>query len=258
MTTLNEEQRILPPECGFNFRDFGGYRTADDRRVKTGMLYRSGLMAFVGDSGRDRLAALGIAAICDLRSSGERERRPTRWHDGLDVEFWARDYDHTFAELNNAVETGTGDAAQMRELMIELYREIAYDHVESYRALFDMLARGKVPVLVNCSAGKDRTGTAVALVLSALGVDRETIMADYALTARADFAFLLSQIAVELGRETLSEQSRVPLFASDSSYLNTLFDTIDARDGSVEGYLENQLGLGADERDRIRHLLIDD
>lgn len=254
--TLADDDRILPPECGFNFRDFGGYATADGGHVKPNLLFRAGVMAFVEDAGRQRLAGLGIAAICDLRSSSERGYRPTKWHEGLPVEYWARDYATTSADLTLALENGARDPKAMRDLMIKLYRDIAYEHVESYRALFGLMLGGKVPLVVNCSAGKDRTGTAVALVLSALGVPRETIMEDYLLTARADFGFLMETTVRRHTPKGLSPEAAVPLFAADPDYLDTLFDALTLRNGSIAGYLEQELGVGQSELARLRSLLV--
>ena len=255
-TALADEQRILPIECGFNFRDFGGYATANGAHVRHGMLYRAGVMAYVEGEGRAKLAALGIASICDLRSSRERHHRPTRWHEDLPIELWSRDYGDTAADLIKAVETGISDAQDMRERMLRLYRGIAYEHAPSYRALFELLGAGKVPLVVNCSAGKDRTGTAVALVLSALDVPRETIMADYVLTARADFAFLLTQTR-RAAAAALPVDALKPLLAADPEYLETMFDVVEARSGSVSAYLESELGVGPAERARLRELLVD-
>ena len=253
---LADEDRILPVECGFNFRDFGGYATEDGGHVRHGMLYRSGVMAYVEEAGRTRLASLGIAAICDLRSSRERERRPTRWHEPLSIELWSRDYGDTAADLIRAVETGIPSAGNMRERMMRLYEGIAYEHAPSYRALFALLAAGKVPLVVNCSAGKDRTGTAVALVLSALGVSRETILTDYLLTSRADFDFLLSRTR-DRGYTEMPAEAIRPLFAADPEYLDTMFESLERRSGSLSAYLETELGIGPAERGTLRERLVE-
>jgi protein-tyrosine phosphatase len=254
--TLADERRILPIECGFNFRDFGGYATADGAHVRHGLLYRAGVMAYVEGEGRDKLAALRIATICDLRSSRERHHRPTRWHEELPVELWSRDYGDTAADLISAIETGEADGAAMRDRMFRLYRGIAFEHAPSYRALFELLGAGKVPLVVNCSAGKDRTGTAVALVLSALDVPRETIMADYMLTGRADFAFLMKQTG-RASAAALPTEALKPLLAADPDYLQTMFDVVEARCGSVPAYLESELGVGPTQRERLRELLVE-
>ena len=250
------EDRILPADCGFNVRDFGGYATIDSGRVRTGMLYRAGMMSALADAGQERLAALGIASICDLRSNGERGHRPTQWHEGSATELWARDYAHSSADLVRTVSQAT-DARQTRELMIGAYRDIAYDHLVSYRAMFAMLRRGKVPLLVNCSAGKDRTGVAVALVLTALGVPRETILADYMLTGRADFSRFLDDVHHE-GGPVADPAVIAPLLAVEPEYLATMFAAIERRDGSVEAYLARHLDVDAGARADLRALLVDD
>ena len=258
MTILAEADRLLPPDCGLNFRDFGGYATAGGAHVRTGMLYRSGVMASVGGEARIRLARLGIVAICDLRSSGERRHQPTRWHEtavegGPTVELWSRDYAHSAADVVSTIRTAS-DPTATRAAMIGLYRDMAYDHADSFRALFALLLAGRVPLLVNCSAGKDRTGSAVALVLSALGVPRETIYADYLLTARADLSPLLS---AEAHADPRRAALIAPVLATDRAYLDTLFDAIATRSGSLEAYLADDLGVGADEKAQLRALLVD-
>src|SRR3546814_12310423 len=92
----------------------------------------------------------------------------------------------------------------MRRTMIALYRMIPVDHAASYRAMFERITDGRVPLLINCSAGKDRTGVGAALILAALGVPRPTIVQDYlATTAHADWDWLLAQ------RDTLVARMRL-------------------------------------------------
>jgi protein-tyrosine phosphatase len=250
------EDRILPPDCGFNFRDFGGYATGDGAHVKRGLLYRAGVMAHVEGEGRDRLRGLGIVAICDLRSSRERRHGPTTWHEGLPVELWSREYPSTSADLTELIRSGEATGPRMRAAMLGLYRDIAYEHAPSFRALFGLLGEGKVPLVVNCSAGKDRTGTAVALVLAALGVPRETILADYALTAKADMGGLLA-LTSRADAVALPDDVVAPVLAADPDYIECLLDTVTARSGSLLGYLEQELGVGPAERERLRGLLLE-
>lgn len=256
LTGLSEQDRLLPIDHGFNFRDFGGYATAHGGWVKPGMLYRAGVMAFVEGDGRERLRERGILSICDLRTSRERRHRPTRWHEGLAVELWARDYGESKADLISQIEEGNTDAAQMRATMTNLYRALPYVHAESYRALFGLLLAGKAPLVVNCSAGKDRTGVAVALVLSALDVPRETILADYVLTSRADFSGLLAMTR-RADAPPLPAEVMEPLLAADPVYLNTMFETLDTRSGGVNAYLQAELGVDDGQLARLRDLLID-
>jgi len=256
MALLAEHERLLPDHCGFNFRDFGGYATADGRHVKTGVLFRAGMMASVEDLGRERLAALGIVTICDLRTTHERERRPTRWAMDLGVDIWSRDYGLSAADLNWIAERSIDSGDAMRRVMIGTYRDLPFAQAPAYRAMFERLVSGRVPLLVNCSAGKDRTGTAAALVLSALGVPRDTVLADYELTARADFSQLNRERRI-VERE-ISPEVMAPLMAADASYLEAMFEAIEARSGSFEAYLADELGVGSAERARMQELLLDD
>ena len=92
----------MPLQGGRNFRDLGGYPTVDGRRVKWGRLFRSGTMAFLTDSDYDFLSNLGIAAVCDLRSTGEREAEPTQWRTDPPAEYvaiYAKDRAETVGDV---------------------------------------------------------------------------------------------------------------------------------------------------------------
>jgi protein-tyrosine phosphatase len=149
-------------------------------------------------------------------------------------------------------------ADDMRRTMIALYREIPVDHAESYRAMFARIAEGRVPLLINCSAGKDRTGVGAALVLAALGVPRATIIEDYLLTNdHADWDWLLAQRNTLVARMRLSKTEALkPLLVADAAYLDSLFATLDDRHGGVDGYLADMLGVDAAARDAMRGTLL--
>ena len=253
--------RCVPLERGFNMRDFGGYPAMDGRRVATGKLYRSGTMTMLSDADAAHLRALGIDWICDLRRTNERTAEPTRWHEGSVTELWARDH----AAHSGALTEVLNDPAALRGdvfgLMLQIYRDIAADHAESYRELFDRLAAGRVPMLVNCSAGKDRTGVAAALVLCVLGVPRETIMADYLLTNElADWDRLRELGAPMMQRFNLDRRDVLaPVLTVHPDYLETFYAALDTGHGGVEGYVRDTLGIDDAQIGAIRdNLLTDD
>lgn len=251
------DQRRLPLERAFNLRDFGGYATADGRTVRRGMLYRSGTMALLSEADADHLRSLGIRAICDFRRGNERSAEPTAWH-GAEVDYFCRDYSESSGLLGEMLKRPDATPEDMRQAMLSLYRVIPVDHADSYRAMFAQIAGGRVPILINCSAGKDRTGVGAALILAALGVPRETIVEDYLLTnEHADWDWLLAQ------RNTLVARARrvradvlEPLLSVDVAYLTALFETLDERHGGVEGYL-NALGVDEPAREALRERLLD-
>jgi protein-tyrosine phosphatase len=146
------------------------------------------------------------------------------------------------------------------QVITETYVQLPYEQAPSYRALFQKLVEGRVPLLFNCTAGKDRTGIAAALVLHALGVPREVIFEDYALT---DLVIdrLVEMMVSDPKYDFLAAFPRehyLPLMQAKASYLETAFDEMTGRHGSVDGYLREVLEIGAPEIAAIRGFLLED
>lgn len=255
---LMAQQSRMPLEGAFNLRDFGGHATVDGRHVKRGMLFRSGTMTLLTEADAAHLRSLGIRAICDFRRGNERSAEPTRWHDA-DVDYFCRDYQESSGLLGEMLKREGATADEMRETMMALYRVIPADHAESYRAMFARILAGRVPLLINCSAGKDRTGVGATLILGALGVPRETIVNDYMLTNdHADWDWLLAQ------RDTLVARMRferadmlAPLLRAETVYLDAFFETLDRHYGGLDGYLNDVLGVDDAAREAMRATLLD-
>lgn len=251
---LSGWDRLLPLKGAFNLRDFGGYATARGGHVRRGMLYRSGTMHHLSEEDERQLASLGIATVFDLRRRGEREAEPTRWCEAAGLDLLSRDHDQSTGVLQEMLDDSALTPSRLRETMLGLYRVLAGEHGPSYKIIFDRLLDGKVPLLLNCAAGKDRTGVGVALILSALDVPRDAILADYVMTAEvADFSRIVRGRYALFPPETLA-----PLFAADPDYLLTFFAQMEEEHGGVEDFLANQLGIGAPEKKRLRELLVDD
>ena len=179
--------RVVPMEGCSNLRDLGGYRAAGGRRVRTGRVFRSASLAHLTKADLARFGSLGIRTVCDLRGVREGGRAPSRLpgQDApevvpLPIEPWVG------ASLRDLLrrEQATGEGTYA--LLQTAYAAYAGEHLPRYRALFALLGEGdgRLPLLFHCSAGKDRTGFGAALLLTALGVPRETVMADYLATNR--------------------------------------------------------------------------
>lgn len=251
------ERSGLPLASAFNLRDFGGYPTADGRMIRRGMLYRSGTMALLTPEDSAELRSLGIRAICDFRRPGERKSEPTSWHDAS-VDYYCRDYSGATGVLVDMVRQERTTAADMKAAMLAVYHEIATDHAEAYAAMFRQMLAGHLPILIICSAGKDRTGAGAAMVLAALGVSRDVIVEDYLLTnSHADWTWRLAQGESHLSR---LKQARAdvlePLLVADVAYLEALFDHFDTLHGGVDGYLRDVVGVGAAEQAALREALL--
>jgi len=247
-------QRALPLQGGRNFRDLGGYQTADGRRVRWGRVYRSGSMAELTPEDCQHLATLGIRLVCDLRTRSERESAPSAWRDAAAPRYWHRDYELSFGDLVRVMRSGTPSVEALRETMIGAYRQLPIEQAPSYRELFRHLAEGEVPVVIKCSAGKDRTGVAAALLLGALGVTREQILADYVLTNEL---LAQSRFSGQRAPQGLSLDAIRTVMRADPAYLQAALAAIEAAHGGIEGYLDDVLGIGRDALQAIRAQLLE-
>ena len=255
-----DERRIIALQGGRNFRDIGGYRTQDGRSVRWGKIFRSGSMAGLTTADYERLAKLSIKTICALRTVQEREMEPNNWCQAANIMYWARDYGEGFGELRSLMASSLSTPEAARTAMINGYQRLPFQQAPAYKEVFRRLAAGEVPLAFNCSAGKDRAGTAAALILSALGVPREIVFEDYLLTDRiVDFKSVFMERARQR-KSTLMNQSPeivAAILKSDAVYLEAAFDAIEQKHGSVAAYLEDALGVNEEAMDAIRERLLE-
>lgn len=255
--------RILPLEGVRNFRDFGGYDTAEGRRVKRGLLFRSGHYNEASDSDIERLGALNIDFQADLRRPDERERQPGRWQapEVLTSE-GGREMQSPHMDFLTQVEA---DAAMAEDWMNDYYVSAPYKahHVELFSGWFDRLAglESDRAALVNCAAGKDRTGIVCALTKHVLGVSRGDIIADYEMTNIAvDIEARLPDAQKYfndmLGREYEADTYR-PFMGVRRRYLETAFSTIEQESGTLDTYLTETLGVNEAMRAALMARLLD-
>jgi protein-tyrosine phosphatase len=244
------EIRMIPMEGGRNFRDVGGYRTADGRTVRWNVLYRSGSLGHLQKEGMARLQNLDIRAIIDLRMTAERGRDQSNWLSIAGLGYFTRDYmlggdQASLAQIFRDPSKLT--ASVMRAAMIQGYRAMPKELTPQYRELFArLIAPEKGAVVVNCTAGKDRTGIATALVLTAIGVPYETVRKDYLLSNEGlNMSSVQDAISPQLA--ALSPDVISPLVGVEGEYLDAAFAQLKADYGSIEAYLEKELGVGPAE-----------
>ena len=241
------DSRFILLEGGRNFRDLGGLRTADGHAVKPGLFYRGGPLGSLTDKGRADFAKLHVTRIVDLRTTEERSHDAYSQKDVWGQAYWTRDYGMSMGDMRSMFSDPaklTGE--NMRAMMIAGYRTMPKEQAPAYRELFASLVAGKGPVVVNCTAGKDRTGIGTALVLTALGVPYETVRADFLLSNGAPGMNTLgNSISPMLAR--LPADVTAPLVGVDGVYLDTAFAQLKQDYGSVEGFMQTELGVGPKE-----------
>jgi len=246
--------RVLTLDGGHNFRDLGGYRTAGGRLTKWRKLFRSGSTSSLSAAGYERLSTLELKAICDFRSTSERERNPNELPRLGVLTYWARDYNQSLGNLHALLSSQHTTPQEARETMLEIYRGLPVEQAPAYRQLFRLLAEDEVPLVFNCSGGKDRTGLAAALILSALGASDDVVLEDYLLSNTAlgagqpDKGYAALKISAEVARV---------IGGTSADFLDAAFGAIRAMSGSVSGYLREELGVTPDMLERIQESLLE-
>jgi protein-tyrosine phosphatase len=235
------DRRHIPVPGTYNVRDLGGYPTAGNAAIPWRMLYRSdGLHRLDGD-GVTALAALNLRTIVDLRADIEVEQQPS---------------------VIAGLQARAVRAPMVRDLEVlpasdlsAIYRYMVTECGDSIgAAVRELSAPGSLPAMVHCSAGKDRTGIVIALVLAVLGVPDELIGADYALSS----VYLAPDSTAAIGRlksAGLGDRVTTELLASPSALiLDVLAWARTAGGGSVDGYLAAH-GVSAGELAALRSAL---
>jgi protein tyrosine/serine phosphatase len=257
------DDRLLPFEAIENFRDYGGYAVGG-RRLKRGRLFRSGHHHRASEADLERLGALNLAAVVDLRRASERREQPSRRAAAFSGAVIEGD-DGEVAEAPHIAFLRSTDLTEdsVRGFMLETYRTMAFDarHLDVFARYFRTLAEDDRPVVIHCAAGKDRTGLLAALTHHALGVTRDDLLEDYLLT---NTAVRLQERAPEIGRriqETYgrpaSDEAVIAFLGVEPAYLEAAFAEIERRHGSLDRYLEDALGLDAETRARLADRLVD-
>ncbi|MFD0318496.1 tyrosine-protein phosphatase [Streptomyces flavalbus] len=249
-----------------NFRDVGGLPTVDGRRVRHGVLFRSGHLAHATDEDAAFLASLGLHTVFDFRNAADQKL------EGPDVELpGVRNVNLPLSDPADGAEfwkmVRDGDLEQLRSVladgkaanrMIASYRMIIKERTAEHSRVLHALAEDSVPALMHCAAGKDRAGLSIAVTLLALGVEREAILADYLesnATHRRYKVHRSGSASSAYSPEVMELLS--PLFDARAEYLSAAFDTIEETWGGVDAYLHGGLGVTPEVRDRLRDRLLD-
>lgn len=240
--------RHVPLKGAVNFRDLGGYATGDGHHVKWKVIYRSADISRLTSGDLDTLRARNIVVDVDLRGVAESAQAPDKLNPGTDYILCPAGSDSTNTMFRRIAGMQQGGDS----LMLVFYRNTTWFSAR-YRPFFGKLLdmpEGDALVF-HCTAGKDRTGIAAALLLYALGVPYETIRRDYEAT---DY-YRAAENEATIGRITamhISEPVARALFSAKGAYLDATFETIRSQYGSIERYLAEQLGLDKDRLAALR------
>ncbi|MFE1294223.1 tyrosine-protein phosphatase [Streptomyces sp. NPDC058731] len=249
-----------------NFRDVGGLPTTDGRRVRHGVLFRSGHLAHATQEDAAYLSSLGLHTIFDFRNAADQKL------EGPDVElpgvrnvnlplsdpadgaeFWKMVRDGDLDQLRGILADGKG-----AHRMIASYRTIIKERTGEHSRVLHALAEDSVPALMHCAAGKDRAGLSIAVTLLALGVERDAIVEDYLKSNEKHRRYKVRRSGSAESAYTPEVMELLsPLFDARVEYLTAAMETIEETWGGVDAYLERGLKLTPATRERLRARLLD-
>ncbi len=248
-----------------NFRDAGGLATASGKTIRTGLLYRSGDLSDATPEDLQTLSTLGIRTIVDLRSVFEAEHHPDRlpgssprtFHFPIQVSF--HDNKNPIQEMFSHL-FGRARRLDYHAVMVDSYREYVSRFQSTFAKIFHLaLDPANLPLLVHCTAGKDRTGFAISLVQRALGLAHEPALENYLLSNRAAEALkeTMRSRYTMASRFGFSFEKLTPLMEARSDYYEAAYDQIETMYTTLDGYLEDGLGINPQQVSSLKEILLE-
>ena len=254
-------ERVIDLKGTTNTRDIGGYETSDLGTLRYGQIIRSDKLSRLTANDFQKLEEIGVKTVIDLRTNKEHDQSPTVWQGDNPPRFFhfpvGDANNEWFTSQRKMMKRNRFTEEQSLEHMVKGYRMIAEEGTSSYQQLMEVvLDESNWPVLIHCTAGKDRSGVGVALILEALGVDRETIMEEYLLTNEIsrieDKAVFLAKESKESSRGSrfskgVKASAWLPIVGVRAEMLEAFYASVDEKYGSMDTFL-TELGVDQDAR----------
>ncbi|MCI0494201.1 tyrosine-protein phosphatase [candidate division KSB1 bacterium] len=249
-----------------NFRDFGGYKTQNGKRIKQGLLYRSASLERESDDDLKKLSALGIQTIIDLRTYKEKQKNPDRSPENSHLKFIhipikvKMHNESGFLWQLLSLLFGKARKTNYHEAMKEIYREYITDFRSQFSEIIKLTSESRnLPLLIHCVGGKDRTGFACSLIHLMLDIPVDLVMQDYLQTN--DYSHeIKDEIQKRLKKFSffgISIAKFLPLFEARKEYLEAAFGQIKNDFGAVDDYVREGLNFSGEARQRLKDLLLD-
>ncbi len=253
--TLIVSDQLIPLTGSNNFRDIGGIPTRDGRYVRWGQIYRSDRLSALTKSDLAYLESLDLQTVYDFRSESEVAEDPNILPQIEGLEYINQpiyfDVEDT-TQVREKILNGELSELEAKDILVQGNRLFATDMSQRFKPFIDCLLEGKGPIVYHCTSGKDRTGFATMLLLSALNVGRDTIVEDYLLSNYYRYEMNADRLKrlryASIIKRKLNIETIAPLMIVDERYINAAYDAIDEKYGNVDTFLEEEYGLTPDKR----------
>ncbi|MBL8096963.1 MAG: tyrosine-protein phosphatase [Anaerolineales bacterium] len=250
--------RFLPLPTAVNLRDIGGYRTAAGHTVRSGRIYRAGSLAELSRDDQQALADLGLKQVIDLRTPKELEQKPDRIPAALQPG-WAHVPVYVESNSSEFIKRMVLHRGRVDRALAEGYCELIDRRAPVFGDILTRLSRAEeLPALIHCTAGKDRTGIAIALLLLALGVSEADAVADYSLTNHhaGEIRRTSDHDMRRIKRFGFSEAAIQPLVVADPENMRLMIAHLYEQHGDVERYLTGPARVTPETLERLRAELL--
>ena len=259
-----KHERHIPMGMSHNLRTLAGIKTMDGRAISSEKLYRSDSIALLSTEDLQCLESLQIRVVTDFRSQLEQKNSPHGWvHDRVEVIHRPIPVmgDNGRAELVKVLQE-VQSANEVASWLSDLYRSMVVDFSDVYADwLHSLLEADSYPQLYHCTAGKDRTGVATALLLKLLGVADDQIMDDFMLSNVLSAEYIEARITGEMAFSWMTEEVDSkhlrPLLSVQKEFLDATFQHINDTFGSFPQYADQCLGMKSSEIEQLGMLLLD-
>ena len=265
-----EKGRIMTQMENFrkevNFRDLGGYRAADGRKIRNGLLYRSGALGLMNPEELAFFRNLGIRTILDFRSKKACRELPDPEIDGCEQIQMCAAFENFRDDLNDS-------PREFYEMLIDedqhgnmiatvvssIHASLVYSN-EAYKEMFRKLVNNEVPLLFHCSQGKDRTGIGAILIMLALGIDEEQIRYDYLLSNEYRKTLIEKKMQSMKLLHRFSSNVKTAILAAEGvlpEAVHMILAEILERYGNYDHFLFCEYGLTQDDLEELRELYLE-
>ena len=245
---MNRDAAVVPLTGAMNCRDIGGYPAAGGRYVRNNAIFRSDRLSQLTDDDRDELAAYGIRTVVDFRTSAEASRDVSR--------LWSTVTTHAPLPIGDEIAQQQEFVDRIRSGEItsvtvddvaDSYIEMLSDSGNQFANFLELAADLDCwPLLFHCTAGKDRTGIAAALILELCGVERGVVLDDYELTNSLRSERRIEQLRPSLEAAGADVEAIRPALSAPRGAMTRALDYIDKNHGGVEEFVLQELGIDPD------------